>query len=459
MRPKARVVTSRQNRRRVLLLLTFANVSVISAGQSPPVSVAQPVEFAPLEASSDSMVISEQAGALGSTQGMTLSYLEQLALQANPSIARLSALVSAARGNAVQVGLSPNPEVGFEGQQLGSDGRAEQYGVLLNQELVVREKLRLNRSVAFAEVRRLEQEREAQRQRVLTDVRIAFARALRAEAQLRVANELVLIAEQAKASADALLEAAEVSRIDVLQAEIEVENSAILQQNSENRKAAALQSLGAVVGQPLPLNTELQGDLFVSVPGLDFESTLSQVQQSSPEIASVLALLERSRANLCRQIIEPRPNVTVQGLVNWQDNGVDGDSNAGITVSIPVPIWNRNQGAIHEARQQIVAAERQLSQVELELQNRLAPVYERYANSAEQVRRFESTILPKAEETLSLTREAYKQGELSFVNLLTVQRTNANSRINYLDAVESLRVAEAEIQGLLLSESLTVRTP
>ncbi len=98
--------------------------------------------------------------------GYRLEQLEQIALMNNPSIARMAALVNAARGNAIQVGLPPNPETGYSGQQLGSQGRAEQHGVVLNQEFVVREKLRLNRAVAYAEVRRLENDFAAQRQRV-----------------------------------------------------------------------------------------------------------------------------------------------------------------------------------------------------------------------------------------------------------------------------------------------------
>ena len=68
---------------------------------------------------------------------MTLADLEQIALQANPSIGRVAALVEAARGNWVQVGLPPNPSFGYLGQQLGSGGRAEQHALLLEQEFVL----------------------------------------------------------------------------------------------------------------------------------------------------------------------------------------------------------------------------------------------------------------------------------------------------------------------------------
>ncbi len=240
---------------------------------------------------------------------------------------------------------------------------------------------------------------------------MAFIQTLRAKQQLTVATELEQISLQARESANALFKAAEVSKIDVLQAEIEVENAAILKRNSENRLFAAHAGLNAVLGriESTPLN--LIGDLKTDLRQVDFEMVLAQILQTSPEVSTVLAQLERSRANLRRQAIEPRPNVTVQGLVNWRDNGINGDPDGALQVTVPLPIWDRNQGAIREARNQITAAERELNQVELDLQNRLAPVYEQYANGLEQVRLFDTSILPKAEETLSLTREAYRQGE------------------------------------------------
>lgn len=65
---------------------------------------------------------------------ITLADAESWALANNPSISRASALVGAARGNWVQVGLPPNPTAGYEGQQLGSGGRAQQQGITFSQE-------------------------------------------------------------------------------------------------------------------------------------------------------------------------------------------------------------------------------------------------------------------------------------------------------------------------------------
>src|SRR5690242_7306439 len=86
--------------------------------------------------------------------GLSLTNLEHIALSANPSIARASALVSAAQGQMVQVGLPPNPTAGYSGQQLGSGGLAEQHGIQFSQEIIRGGKLRLNRAVAEQELSR-----------------------------------------------------------------------------------------------------------------------------------------------------------------------------------------------------------------------------------------------------------------------------------------------------------------
>ncbi len=417
---------------------------------SQEVSLPVGVVIDELDASDEGMIVDGQSNAL------TLHELESMAVASNPSINRAAALVYAARGRALQAGLRPNPEVGVDLQQLGSDGLAEQYGVSVNQEIVRREKLRLDRSIELHEAHRLEQQLAAQRQRVLTDVRIAFIRALRAERELELTRQLVELSEQAARVTNDLLRAQEVGRTDLLQAELEVESALILLRNAENHQLAIWREISSITAQPLDPQT-IAGDINDDVHEIEFDEALAQLRRESPEVAAVLAAIQRARCNLSREQIETRPNVTVEGLINWRDNGIGGDADGGIAVSMPIPLWNKNQGGIRAARHQLNAAERELGQVQLNLKQRLAPVYQRYENAKEQVERYRNRIMPKSAETLELTREIYELGEIDFVSLLTVQRTYANNQLAYLDALESLRVAEAEITGMLLAGSLEIR--
>jgi cobalt-zinc-cadmium efflux system outer membrane protein len=385
---------------------------------------------------------------------LNLEELEQMALAANPSVRRLWALVGAARGNTVQVGLPPNPSVGYEGQQLGSGGLAEQHGVLFSQEFVRGGKLRLNRAVAERERMQVEQELAAQEQRVLTDVRIAYYEVVLAQRQILLTDNLIRISGEGSQSVDALFQAKEVSRVDILQAQLEIENARILAQNAQNRHDAAWRSLAAVVGTPELAPQPLEGDAEKPAREYGFEESLARLLELSPEISAAAIEVERACLALQRARAEPVPNVNFQGLVNWQDNGIGGKPDGGVAVSLPIPFFNRNQGAIARAEHEVVAAKQALSQLSLDLQNRLAPIFEQYSNARNQVERYNSIILPAAQESLDLTRQMYGAGEANYTALLMAQRTYSQTQINYLDAVRILRIAEVEIDGLLLRGSL-----
>ena len=390
------------------------------------------------------------------TAGLSLGQLEEIALRVNPSLARAASLAAAARGNWLQVGLMPNPSVGYQGQQLGSGGLAEQHGVLFTQEIVRGGKLRLNRSVAQQDVTRAEQQLAAYELRVLTDVRIAFYRALLAQRQIDITVELLKIGQQGVQAAENLLRL-QGSKVDILQAQVELENAEILADNARNRHWAAWQSLAAVVGQPGLHPQPLVGDAYAVARVFDPRETLARLLATSPEIAVAGTEIERARFALARARVEPQPNINFQGLVNWQDNGIGGKPDAGIAVTVPVPLWNKNQGAILRAERELAAAQQALAQLELDLQNRLAPVFERYANARNQVERYRTRILPAAQQSLALTRQIYDIGETSYLNLLTVQRTLTQANLSYLEALRELRTTEAEIDGLLLSGSLQTK--
>lgn len=407
----------------------------------------------PVDARQTLAAVAEPLPAPSPSDPLTLPDLERLALTHNPSIARFQAAVNGARGNWLQVGLLPDPTVGYEGQQLGSGGRAEQHGIAFGQEFILRSKLQLNREIAGQEITRVTQQLAAQQQRVITDVRTGFYEILLAQRQLDIVLDIEKISQAGVRAANTLLNAKEVSRVDLLQSQLELENAQILTRNAQNRYQAAWQSLVAVLGLPALNPQPVVGDVESGLLDREWQPTLERVLSCSPEVAGAAATVERSRRSLERARIEPRPNLSVDAVYNVIDNGINGDD-ANIMVTVPVPVWNRNQGAIAQAHADVVAAERAFDQLLLRLQSQLAPVFERYSNAKNQVQRYRATILPTAKETLQLTQRSYEAGEMGFVNLLTVQRTFAQTNLNYLQSLRELRLAEVELDGLLLRDSL-----
>ncbi|HEY2414139.1 MAG TPA: TolC family protein [Pirellulaceae bacterium] len=385
---------------------------------------------------------------------LTLEDVEQIALINNPVISRAQALVASARGNWVQVGLPPNLSWGYLGQQLGSGNIASQHMAMVDGQLITGGKLRWNRTIAEQEILRAEQVMFATQQRVLTDVRVAFYEALIAQRNLDLSQQLLNIAREANNTAQRLFNAGETSEVDYLLAQIEVSNAQNNEAIARQRHFAAWQSLRAVLGVPNMPTAALRGDLESIPDNLTWDDTLNRLLSTSPEIGAAVANLERARAALVRARRENIPDLRFQAGPMKDMGFKDGKWDGIVQLLVPLPILNRNQGGIAQAVADISAAERGIQQVELDLQNRLAPVFERYASSTTVVRRYREQILPVAEKSLELVRRGYAAGEFPFLNLLNAQRTYFQTNNLYLQALLDLRSSTAQIEGLLLNNSL-----
>jgi cobalt-zinc-cadmium efflux system outer membrane protein len=130
------------------------------------------------------------------------------------------------------------------------------------------------------------------------------------------------------------------------------------------------------------------------------------------------------------------------------------DDVAGVQVGIPLPICNRNQGNIMTAESELIAAEYNRQRIELDLKERLAMVYRRYADARQQVERYQQKILPRAQKSIDLVGLGYSQQQVDFLTLLTSQRTYIRVNLDYIDSLAELRQSAVLIDGLLLSGSL-----
>lgn len=383
---------------------------------------------------------------------LALADFEAMALRQNPAVAEAAARVSALQGKYVQVGLPPNPIAGYTASEVGNDGRAGQQGAFIGQQFITGGKLRLNRAVASREVRQAQQQWSVIQQRVLTDVRIAFYEVLIAQQRLAVTENLFAVGQQGVQAVEALLKAQEASGTELLQSKIEANTAQIFIENARAARFGAWLRLVTIVGAPeMPL-ADVAGDAASNLPTIDFDSSLEQILATSPQLAAAYTNIDQARWAIQRAQAEVVPDVNVQGSVQY-DYGSE-FAIAGVQVGLPIPLINRNQGGIQQARAELTAAQQAAGRIELALRKRLAEVYQRYLMARQQVDRYAADILPQADETLRLTTEGYQAGEFNYLQLLTVQRTYFQTNLSYLDALGRMWAASREIEGLLLSGSL-----
>ena len=454
--PRNRLASTVNNRycvRAVCLAASLAVLGSAEAQENAPEPRAGLHDYSLTTPLPEGSEVPERIPAL--TRSMTIEELQSTAMVCNPTIAQALAEVRALQGRWLQVGLRPNPVLGWSGEEMGNDGRAGRQGIEFSQEFITAGKLGWNRAVVEQQIRAAQCELEAQRRRVLNDVRIAACRVLADQERIAILLELKQINEEVVAACQTLLEAKELAKTDLLKAQIELETTNMRLRVEKRELNGSRRALAGIVGKSDLADIRVEGSLTEDPPPLDWDASLERVYQNSPELRRAYAALAEARCDVARQRAGRVSDIEVGGAVAY--NAASEYTEATVAVGIPVKLFDRNQGNIAAAESRFVAARREVDRARLELYHRLADVFRGYQVAREQAETFRRSVLPKAKMSLELTQEGFRHQESSYLELLNAQQTFLSSNLDYVEALETVWVTETQIDGLLLTGGLDSR--
>ena len=236
----------------------------------------------------------------------TIEELIALALANNPAIREAEAAVAKAEGLRYQVGLRPNPMVGYNGTQL-ADQKTDQHTVFVSQDIVTAQKLQRNHSVLELEVENVKWQAEIQRRAVSGDIKQLFFETLGAQQKLELSKKFVEMAEKAVEISRQRKKAGEGTEVDVLQSEVQLQQIAVSNRQQAAALTGAWRRLVAVIGQgEMPLGL-IDGQLPADPRPYDWDAEYARLCAESPEIMAAQTRVARARANIDRQRVQATP--------------------------------------------------------------------------------------------------------------------------------------------------------
>ncbi|HWG44197.1 MAG TPA: TolC family protein [Gemmataceae bacterium] len=417
------------------------------ADDSPREQEPQPILPSPTKIETPDAV----AAMAGQQHPLTLADLEQMALSNNPTIPQAGALVQQEQGLARQAGLYPNPQAGYLRTDADQSGQSQTAGVFLSQEFVTAGKLRLAQQALGQDVQLRRWQLTAQQTRVLNDLRIRYYEVLGAQQAVQSAKDLVKLAEDGVRVAERLLEAKQGARPDVLQAKIQLSAIRTSLQDAQYRHRSAWQHLANVTGTDLP-PASLAGNLEGDIPVLEWQESLQRLLASSPLLKTQEAEIRASQYEVKLARAQAIPNVNVQVVA--QRDHIMKYSSVSTLIAMPVPIFNRNQGNIQNARGVLQQQQKEYERIRLALSDQLAASFRQYQTLRAQADRLEKEILPLAKENLDLTTQAYKAGRFDILRVLNARQSYFQANLAHIDALTELHKVVVEIQGLQLTGGL-----
>jgi cobalt-zinc-cadmium efflux system outer membrane protein len=385
------------------------------------------------------------------TKTFTLSDAVQLTLEKNPTLQAFSSGVRVSEARLLQSGLRPNPELDIMPENFvgsGNFARREQYQntIQLSQLIELGGKRRARIQEAEASIGIASREFESQRLSVLSDVAKEYLQVLADQEALKLAIKTRKQAEESLKSVAAKVSSGGGNGIEKGRAEIFLVQARINEEHEEHGLKASRMKLASFWQEKELSVSELNGELFSyrTLPSYEF---LVEKLRSGPElkIAEAEQLLRRAEI----VVAESKSVPNIRAGIGWRQGRDWDDQSAVAQLSIPLNIFDRNQGNIEAAK---VKAERQTYETKsltLKIEAALFALYQERLHAEMEMKTLVKEILPSAENILNAAKRGYQEGRFSQLELVDVQRTNLDVRRRYIEVALAYHELSLEIDRMI----------
>lgn len=393
----------------------------------------------------------ESGSPAGPMENLSLEKALAMAERLHPQLAEATARVEAAEGRARQAGAFPNPEIVAGAQQLPFEKESSnqrEFSAGIAQPIPVGGRLGKAREAELLEREVHARGLDVTRRELRKGVQVAFAAALFQEWAVQLQGEIALNAEALVATARARVEAGDAVPGDFARAEMELTRARVEVQRGRSLREQAVIALAAAIGDARLKVGSLAGSLEApsDIPALE---SLAASVSSHPEMLQASAGLSASRARIDLARAERIPDVRVEALYHRLDGAREDTFDVGL--SVPLPLFDRNQGRVREARAEAAAAEARARMAENDLNLRLRESHARLTAAMDNARAFQAELLPRADAVLKAAESRYAAGDESLTHVLLMRREWAEIRLGHLAALRDVMQARAELSGYLKS--------
>ncbi len=272
---------------------------------------------------------------------------------------------------------------------------------------------------------------------VVLDVEQAFVDVVLAKANVELArqsldafNSLVQVNTERVRTGDLAQVELVRSKLAALQFQNEV-------RQQESKLAIARGRLNTLLGRSRTAPIDAVGDLRRDPTPVSPDVLRQRALALRPDLQALRADQARSVADLRLQIAQGKIDYTISGEVHHQHQPGPPDAAGmmyGVYASVPLPIFNRNQGEIARAREESQQADARIRALEAQVEQEVDAAFASYAAARDVVGTIEADMLAQARDVRTTTEYSYRRGEASFVEFLDAVRAFNETMQTYNEA-------------------------
>lgn len=383
------------------------------------------------------------AACAAQAQTLTLDSALQTAFANNPDLAAAQWEIDIAQGGRQQAGLIPNPVASWDVEDTRRDSRTTSIKISQALELGGKRGARIDVAsrVQDAAALTLEQRRNTLRAEVIDN----YYGALRAQERLDLAQRSMAVAERGLVVANGRVTAGKASPVEATRAQVQVSEIRLELDRAQIGLADAYRRLAASTGSAAP-NFQAVTTQNLSAPTVPSATQLlARLEQTAELRLAELSILQ-NEASVGLEKAQRIPDLDVS-IGSQYDASVRERVNL-VGVSMPIPLFNRNQGNVLAATRRADQARDLRNATELRLRTETRQALDLWQSANTEVRAFNQQILPAAQSAVDSATRGFEMGKFGFLDVLDAQRTLIAARTQYLTATAQATDAWVRIERI-----------
>ncbi len=384
---------------------------------------------------------------------LTLAEALRLA-QTHPAVrareAQFAAGLSARRE--VAAALFNNPQVNLERTRrraAAADGRADEWGVGVSQALETGGQQLRRREVASATLDALRADVEQARRQARTDAALRFHVVLVAQRRVLIEQRSVELFDSTAQVVAKRRAAGEDTRLDANVALIEAERARNALALAQEQWLDARAELATSLQLPPSSTPEVVGELALPV-GNALPDGLEQLLAAAQSLPKQRALSARESAARARVGVEQAsryPDVTLGLHVGREGPGDGRERVTTLTLSVPLPLFRRNDAAIGQAVAEATQAGLERSTATRDGQAQVRQLWSRLVSQRQRLQRLQQTLLAAAQDNQQLATKSRQAGQIGVLDQLLVNRQALDAERDLNEALAEFHATRIELEN------------
>lgn len=376
----------------------------------------------------------------------TFKEVLEVVIQSNTKIRSFVSKSEGLKGLVTQASLLPNPEIeveleNFSGDLSGTD--ESEFTTSIGQKIETAGKRTARTDLAKAKRESFLLEAKTEVAEIIGNVKTAYQQVLFAQARKALAEQELHLAKDVYSAVEKKVRYGGVLRVELTKAEMALQSAQIKLANarqildeSKNELSSYWGGDGFDIGKLPRLPLSESND----TPLTPFDVKQSPFYKLSESRLYTATARHRNERALIY------PDVTAR--VGYRRIEETGDNTFITSLSVPIPLFNRNQGSVRNASKLQEATKQEHINNTRRLHSKISNLQKRLEVQTKELKLLKSAILPQSKKALDQVKSAYALGKVSYLDLLDSQSRYIEARERELIVSKLTYQSKIELQKL-----------